>query len=171
MQIGLVFFCSITNNQPDAQGKRRLDLAVELLESKYIDQILITGGKRKTARLGEIYRDYLVNLGIPAELIWFEGESNTTVSNLKAANDILLTEDMPNKTITGIWFISDYCGLWRVHRLIKRRGYWPWPIHFQFTAIAWRYIFWEPLKWALNEIDPDEKSLGWFKYLRNLTNR
>ncbi len=170
MNVGLVFFCSQRDGFPDKEGQKRLDKAIALFRAGAINVIMVTGGKRQDAWLGEIYADYLKSAGIPDLHIWVENQSNSTASNLKRVNEDLLQREMHLRLIDSTWIITDIMQIARI-RILIRYLYWPWPTFYISTGINWRYLPWEPPKLLINIADPQEKFLGWFKRRRERTVR
>lgn len=166
MDVAIVFFSSITSdNAPNKEGRKRLSRAIEMYRQGAIDRILLTGGGRKSRPLGECYRSCLINRKIPEYRIWLESSSCTTASNLKGSSDLLWEKDELGCDITWAYFISDTCHLLRIKHLANCHP-WPCKLDTRSTGIAWSTLWSEPLKMVLNLLDPDEKTLGWFKRLR-----
>lgn len=171
MKVALVTMSAVLNNQPDAQGKQRLDKALQLFENYHVDFIILSGGKRKNVQLLDVFLSYLLEKGVPKERIWVEPQSNTTASSLQLSSERLLNEEFKVKDVVeSVVIITDFFQMYRIS-LLRRKIYWPWKTRKIITGVYWRYLHLEPIKLLLNLLDPDERSLGWFKKMRENSNR
>jgi uncharacterized SAM-binding protein YcdF (DUF218 family) len=79
------------DGRPSPQLAARLDHALDLWNAGIADQVMVTGGNRPGDRYteAEASRAYLVERGVPNDIILSEGEGTTTYESLEAAAGLL----------------------------------------------------------------------------------
>lgn len=84
------------DGRPSPQLAARLDHAVDLWNDGVAERIMVTGGKMEADRFteAEASRRYLVDAGVPDEVILMEDAGRNTFDSLDAAADILLASDL-----------------------------------------------------------------------------
>lgn len=159
LRVALVFFCDICECFPDMEGTRRLDKAIELYQNSEANKVMITGGGRQNAKLGQFYFSYLREKEIPEKDIILELNSASTSENVHNCSDMLGSLESSGIVIENIWLISNFRHLRRIN-LIRKRVYWPWPTKNDSVKldenISPRLL--EAIKLLATIFDPDEKS-------------
>lgn len=94
--VGIVLGASLWNDRPSPGLRERLDLALTLYEAGVYSRIIVTGGLDAggaTITEAEGMRNYLVENGVPADVIKLEDASRSTYENLKYAQRIMDEEN------------------------------------------------------------------------------
>lgn len=94
MDAAIVLGASLWNDRPSPGLQERLDHALDLYQDGRFDYIIVSGGLDKGATVTEAegMRDYLLEQGVPAEIIRIEPESRSTYENLKFSKQIMEAE-------------------------------------------------------------------------------
>lgn len=90
--VGIVLGASLWNDRPSPGLRERLDLALTLYEAGVFRRIIVTGGLDAggaTITEAEGMRNYLVEHGVPENVIKLEDVSRNTYENLKYAKRIM----------------------------------------------------------------------------------
>ncbi|MDQ3771949.1 MAG: YdcF family protein [Actinomycetota bacterium] len=92
------------DGRPSAVFQARLDHAEYLFSEELAPRIFVTGGKLEGDRLteAEAGHDYLVSLGVPADVILAEDEGTTTLESLSNVYDMA-----PDFGIDSVLLVSD----------------------------------------------------------------
>ena len=85
------------DGRPSPQLAARLDHVVDLWSEGIATHVMVTGGKQPGDRFteAEASQQYLVEHGVPADVILSEDAGSTTHESLKAAAEILLDTGLP----------------------------------------------------------------------------
>ncbi len=85
------------DGRPSPQLAARLDHVVDLWSEGIATHVMVTGGKQPGDRFSEAEASqrYLVEHGVPADVILSEDAGSTTHESLKAAAEILLDTGLP----------------------------------------------------------------------------
>jgi uncharacterized SAM-binding protein YcdF (DUF218 family) len=83
------------DGRPSAQLRARLDHAVTLWEADVAPVVMVTGGKQPDDRFteAEASRRYLVDRGVPSEVIMMEDIGRSTYESLESAAPMLLAAE------------------------------------------------------------------------------
>lgn len=107
------------DGQPSKRLVARLDKAVELYESGYIQCIIVSGGIGKEGfDEGEVMKVYLVDQGIPEDKIIVD--SNGYNTHMTAENTKAIMEDMNLQTVT---VITQYHHVSRTKLAFRKLGF------------------------------------------------
>ncbi|WP_138751059.1 YdcF family protein [Paenibacillus sinopodophylli] len=88
---GIVLGAALWNNLPSPALKERLDFALELVQSRTVDKLILSGGldaNGATKTEAEGMRDYLLAKGISADKLLLENKSTSTYENLAFSKKI-----------------------------------------------------------------------------------
>ena len=106
-------------NKPSPVLEERLNHAIKLYEEGRVKALILTGGYGEGAPYSEsqVAHAYCLGHGVPAEALFLETKSQTTVENLSEAKKLLETEDMSTALI-----VSDPWHLKRGVLIARRQG-------------------------------------------------
>jgi len=104
------------STKPSPVFEGRLEHAQELYQKGIVKRIVLTGGVGKGSKTAESEagRDYLVERGVPSEVIALEKESHTTHANLVEAKKVMAERGYRNAVI-----VSDPLHLYRASSMAK----------------------------------------------------
>ena len=87
----VVLGASVYDNSPSPVFRERIDHAVDLYNDGYVNAIIMTGGvgEGNIRSEADIAREYAVQQGVPAEVIFKEEESSITAGNLEMARQVM----------------------------------------------------------------------------------
>jgi uncharacterized SAM-binding protein YcdF (DUF218 family) len=107
------------NGRPSPVLKARLDHAYGLYDRGLAPKLITTGGAGGDPQFteGEVGRDYLVRLGVPAEDIVVEGEGGSTVHTVVAVSEIMRRMGLKSAII-----VSDGYHIFRVKKILEHEG-------------------------------------------------
>ena len=107
------------NGRPSPVLRARLDHALKLWREGYARQIMTTGGAGGDARYTEamVGRDYLVQSGVPSELIILEDDSETTAQTITMVSEI-----MRRMQLRSAILVSDGYHIFRAKRMLENSG-------------------------------------------------
>jgi uncharacterized SAM-binding protein YcdF (DUF218 family) len=105
--------------RPSPVLKLRLDHAVQLYQRHLAPYVMTTGGQGgdPTFTEGGVGRSYLVDHGVPAEVIILENSGTSTVYSLAAASEILKRMGLRSCIV-----VSDGYHMFRSKRILEREG-------------------------------------------------
>jgi uncharacterized SAM-binding protein YcdF (DUF218 family) len=89
--VAIVLGAGVRNDQPSAIFRERITHAIDLYQSGVVDAIIFTGGMGPGNRLAgsEAARQYAIEHGIPASVIYIETVSQDTYENLIEAKNLM----------------------------------------------------------------------------------
>ena len=126
------------NNEPSPMFQARLHRARELYRQGYATSIIVTGGRAPGAAASDssIGKTYLARLGIPANRIYIEEWSRTTLQNLIFAHEI-----MEAQSFRSALLISHDFHIMRAGRMAHDLGAiaFPAPVQTENPVIKLRY--------------------------------
>ena len=107
------------HNKPSPVFKERINHAIKLYQEGRVKALVLTGGYGKGASFSEsqVARTYCLERGIPAEALFLETKSQTTVENLTEAKKLLVAEGFRTALI-----VSDPWHLKRGVLVAQRQG-------------------------------------------------
>ena len=119
----LVLGAAEYRGRPSPVLKARLDHALDLYERKLAPRILTTGGAGGDPVFTEstVGRTYLVNRGVPTEMIIVEREGESTAHSISAAAEIMRRMDLKSAIV-----VTDGYHIWRVKKMLEARGIAAW---------------------------------------------
>lgn len=121
-QVDAIIVLGTTQNYgtPGAHLEGRLQHAFELYEAGYAEWIIVTGGRLDGDPFTEagVSRDWLVNLGVPEDMILFEDEGRNTWENMTGA----WAAAEPHG-IKDVLIVSDGFHLFRAERMANAVGF------------------------------------------------
>lgn len=105
--------------RPSPVLKLRLDHAVRLYQQRLASYVMTTGGPGGDPSFteGGVGRSYLVEHGVPAEVVIVENSGDSTVYSLAAASEILKRMGLRSCIV-----VSDGYHMFRVKRILEREG-------------------------------------------------
>lgn len=105
---------------PGTYLESRLQHAYDLYEAGYADWIIVTGGRVEGDPFTEagVSRDWLINLGVPEEVILYEDEGRNTWENMEGA-----WEAAEPHGIERVLIVSDGFHLFRAERMANAVGF------------------------------------------------
>lgn len=107
------------NGQPSKRLKGRLDRAIELYESKYLEYIIVSGGIGKEGfDEAKVMKEYLINTGIPEDKIILDSKGNNTFMTAENTKEIF--EEM---NFDSVMIISQYYHISRTKLAFKKVGF------------------------------------------------
>lgn len=88
----IVLGAAVWGNQPSPVFEERIKHAIKLYQQKKVKALVFTGGFGKGQRFSEsqIAKQYAINQGIPAQAIFIEQQSKTTLQNLEYTKPIVI---------------------------------------------------------------------------------
>jgi uncharacterized SAM-binding protein YcdF (DUF218 family) len=89
--VAIVLGAGTRRETPSPVFRERIDHAINLYRNGTVHAIILTGGvgNGRTVADSEIARDYALEEGVPAEAIYIETSSETTLQNLQEARGIM----------------------------------------------------------------------------------
>jgi uncharacterized SAM-binding protein YcdF (DUF218 family) len=107
------------SGRPSPVLKLRLDHALQLYQQKMAPYVMTTGGPGGDPSFteGGVGRSYLVEHGVPAEMIIVESSGDSTVYSLAAASEIL-----KRMGLRSVIVVSDGYHMFRVKRILAKDG-------------------------------------------------
>ncbi|MFD2332009.1 YdcF family protein [Cohnella sp. GCM10020058] len=90
--VGIVLGASLWDNKPSPGLQERLDQALSLYKANVFSHFIVTGGLDGGGAVlteAEGMRDYLLQQGVPASVIFIEPEATSTYENLKYSKAIM----------------------------------------------------------------------------------
>jgi uncharacterized SAM-binding protein YcdF (DUF218 family) len=107
------------NGRPSPVLRARLEHALELWQAGYAPRILTTGGAGGDVRYTEgiVGRDYMIQHGVPLELLIVEQESESTAQTLAAVSEI-----MRRMSLHSAILVSDGYHIFRAKRILESQG-------------------------------------------------
>ena len=107
------------SGRPSPVLKARLDHALDLFQRQMAPRILTTGGSGGDPNFteGGVGRDYLINKGVPVEVIIVEGEGDSTVETVLAVAEIMRRMGMHSAIL-----VSDGYHIYRSKRILQDSG-------------------------------------------------
>jgi uncharacterized SAM-binding protein YcdF (DUF218 family) len=119
----LVLGAAEYRGRPSPVLKARLDHALDLYARHLAPRIMTTGGAGGDPVFTEstVGRMYLMNHGVPSEMIIVEKESDSTVYTISAAAEIMLRMGLKSTIV-----VSDGYHIWRVKKMLMARGIAAW---------------------------------------------
>ncbi|MFE5317328.1 YdcF family protein [Paenibacillus sp. NPDC056579] len=94
--VGIVLGAALWGDKPSPGLRERLDKAVELYRTGRIPGLIVSGGAGSAQEIGESrlteaegMRNYLLEQGIPRDVIWMENQSTDTYENLLFSKSIV----------------------------------------------------------------------------------
>jgi uncharacterized SAM-binding protein YcdF (DUF218 family) len=108
--VAIVLGAGTRRETPSPVFRERIDHAINLYRSGVVRAIILTGGvgNGRTVADSEIARDYALEEGVPAEVIYIEMNSETTLENLQEARTIMQDEGFESALV-----VSDPLHLYR----------------------------------------------------------
>jgi uncharacterized SAM-binding protein YcdF (DUF218 family) len=105
--------------RPSPVLKARLDHGLELYREKRAPRIMTTGGAGGDPIFteGEVGRDYLIQQGVPSEVILVEDEGESTMYSTAAASEI-----MRRMGLRSCILVSDGYHIFRAKRMLEAQG-------------------------------------------------
>jgi uncharacterized SAM-binding protein YcdF (DUF218 family) len=99
----IVLGCRLYGDVPSLLLKYRLEKALELYEAGMAREIIVSGAMGEGETVTEAYamKKYLVERGVPAELIHMEDRSHNTYENLKYSQEIMQTNSLETAIIVS----------------------------------------------------------------------
>lgn len=87
----LVLGCRIHGDQPSLSLKYRLERTLELYKEGYGELVIVSGGQGSDEIISEakLMKEYLVDRGIPSEIIFTEEQSTSTWENINYSKTIM----------------------------------------------------------------------------------
>ena len=87
----VVLGASVYDNSPSPVFRERIDHAVDLYNDGYVNAIIMTGGvgEGNIRSEADIAREYAVQQGVPADVIFKEEDSSITAENLEMAKRVM----------------------------------------------------------------------------------
>src|SRR5581483_3664891 len=115
----LVLGAAEYHGRPSPVLKARLDHALELYHRELAPRIMTTGGAGGDPVFteGAVGRTYLINQGVPPEMIIVEHEGESTVHSIAAAGEILR-----RMNLRSVIVVSDGYHIYRVKKMLESRG-------------------------------------------------
>jgi uncharacterized SAM-binding protein YcdF (DUF218 family) len=115
----LVLGAAEYRGKPSPVFRARLDHAHELYKRKLAPRVLTTGGAGgdPVYTEGGVGRSYLMSLGVPAEAIIVESESESTVESTAMAGEI-----MGRMGLRSVIVVSDGYHVYRVKKMLEAKG-------------------------------------------------
>ena len=112
----VVMGASQWNGRPSPALRARLDHALSIYNQGYVKNIILTGGiaPGDTQSESAVGRKYLVNKGIPEDVILIEEQGNTTLESLVEVSRIVRENG-----ISRVIFVSHGYHLYRVKRMAE----------------------------------------------------
>lgn len=88
----IVLGAAVWGNQPSPVFEERIKHAIKLYQQKKVKALVFTGGFGKGQSFSEsqVAKKYAINQGIPAQAIFIEQQSKTTLQNLEYAKPIVI---------------------------------------------------------------------------------
>lgn len=119
-QYMIILGCQVNQWGPSLSLKDRLDEALDFLDDFPNVIVVVSGGQGKDEPSTEAKAmyDYLVEAGIPAEQIWLEENSTSTLENLEFS--VQLLKDKKCDLSGGVIVVSNGLHLTRVRMLWSR---------------------------------------------------
>ena len=107
------------DGRPSPQLAARLDHAVELWEEGLASVVVVTGGNQPGDRFTEASAsaDYLVDAGVPAEVILSEDEAHNSYDSLVGVRDLLVS-----RGLTRVLLVSDPFHSLRIRLIAQELG-------------------------------------------------
>lgn len=124
----IVLGCGVKNGRPSVTLQARLDAAVEYYHTNSDTYIVVAGGlaRQKDTTEAAVMKDYLVENGIPEDIIIVEDKSQSTMENYIFTKEILTEKNIKYDSIvfvTNSFHIyraktyAEYCGFKNAHAL------------------------------------------------------
>lgn len=119
-KVMLILGCQVKPWGPSVLLQDRLDEALLWLEQHPGTVVVVSGGQGPDEPMTEAraMKEYLVERGYPAELIWEEDNSRNTVQNLRYSTALL--EKLGHRVEQGVIIVSNGFHLTRVRMLWER---------------------------------------------------
>jgi uncharacterized SAM-binding protein YcdF (DUF218 family) len=107
------------NGRPSPILRARLDEAYAAYREGVAPLIVVTGGRQQGDQFteAEASRDYLVELGVPAELILLENDAHNSWESMQGVADLL-----KDRRLSKVLLVSDGFHLFRVKMMAKDLG-------------------------------------------------
>ncbi len=101
--VAIVLGAGTRRETPSPVFRERIDHAINLYRSGVVSAIILTGGigNGRTVADSEIARDYALEEGVPAEAIYIETSSETTLENLQEARMIMQGQGFENALVVS----------------------------------------------------------------------
>jgi len=88
------------DGQPSKRLQSRLDKAVELYNKKYFDNIIVSGGLGQEGYdEAQVMKDYLVNAGIPSDVIIVDNKGENTQMTAENSKSIMDSNNFQTATV------------------------------------------------------------------------
>lgn len=116
----LILGCRVKGTRPTRMLRRRLNAALEFLESRPDCVCVVSGGKGSDEMISEAQamKEYLIGKGFDPTRIYFEDKSTTTLENLKFSKAMIDGNSLPD----SIAIATDGFHQYRASLLAKRLG-------------------------------------------------
>lgn len=89
--VAIILGAAAYNGEVSPVFRERIDHGITLYQERYVDRLIVTGGRAEGAKGSEAAaaRDYLLAQGIPEEAVLLEEESTITQENLENSKVIM----------------------------------------------------------------------------------
>ena len=89
--VAIILGAAAYNGEVSPVFRERIDHGITLYQERYVDRLIVTGGRAEGAKESEAAaaRDYLLSQGIPEEAVLLEEESTITQENLENSRVIM----------------------------------------------------------------------------------
>ncbi len=86
----IVLGAAVWNGKPSPAMRERLDVALELFQAGMASQIIVSGGIGQGEKSeAEVMKEYLVQQGVPAQVVHLEDQARSTWENLRFSQRIM----------------------------------------------------------------------------------
>ncbi|WP_373231534.1 YdcF family protein [Cohnella sp.] len=102
IDVGIVLGATLWNNKPSPALRERLDHSLQLYRSGAITSFIVTGGLDNNGAVlteAEGMRNYLMEQGVPGEIVVMDSLSRSTYENLIFAQEIMEQNDWDTAVI------------------------------------------------------------------------
>ena len=118
----IVLGCGVKNGRPSVTLQARLDAAVDYYHKNSDIYIVVTGGlaRQKDTTEALVMKNYLLEKGIPEDIIIMEDKSQSTLENYKFSKEILIENNIKHDSIV---FITNSFHIYRAKTYAKYCGF------------------------------------------------
>lgn len=124
----IVLGAGVNNSKPSKTLKARLDACIEYYDKNPDIHIVVTGGtaRQKNTTEADVMKSYLVEHGIPKEIILVENKATSTKENYLFSKELLDKNNLPYESIVFITnsfhvyragVYAKFCGFGNAHSL------------------------------------------------------
>ena len=89
--VAIILGAAVYTEEPSPVYKERINHGITLYKEGYVDKIIVTGGSPDGSEMSEasVAKKYLLEQGIPDEVVFTEDTSTITQENLENRNDVV----------------------------------------------------------------------------------